>query len=104
MRLKRFIRLIITLALFAVATAHAQTTSNKFTEREVTFAGAGGLQLHGTLVLPSGTKGKAPGVLLLSGSGPTDRNGNQLPQIVTDLLKQIAERLAADGYASLRFD
>ena len=95
--------LTITLALFVVV-GHAQTPAGKFTEREVTFAGAGGLQLHGTLVLPSGIKGKAPGVLLLSGSGPTDRNGNQAPQIVTDLFKQIAERLAADGYASLRFD
>ncbi len=95
--------LTVTLPLFA-ATSYAQTTANKFTEREVTFAGAGGLQLHGTLVLPSGTKGKVGGVLLLPGSGPTDRNGNQPPQIVTDLLKQIAERLAADGYASLRFD
>lgn len=104
MRLKIFITVTITLGLFAVTEAQAQTTANKFTEREVTFAGAGGLQLHGTLVLPSGTKGKVGGVLLLPGSGPSDRNGNQAPQLVTDLLKQIAERLGADGYASLRFD
>jgi len=104
-RIKYFMMLPIALAVLVTANAiHAQTAANKFTEREVTFAGAGGLQLRGTLVLPSGIKGKAPGVLLLSGSGPTDRNGNQAPQIVTDLLKQIAERLAADGYASLRFD
>lgn len=103
MRLKLFIA-TITLGLFAVAIAHGQTTANKFTEREVTFTGAGGWQLRGTLVLPAGKKGKVPGALLLPGSGPTDRNGNQPPQIVTDLLKQIAERLAADGYASLRFD
>ena len=76
MKLKLFIMLIVTLALLAVA-SHAQTTSNKFTEREVTFAGGGGLQLHGTLVLPSGTKAKVGAVLLLPGSGPCDRNGNQ---------------------------
>jgi pimeloyl-ACP methyl ester carboxylesterase len=104
MKIKILIALTITLALSAVATVNPQTAANKFTEREVTFAGAGGLQLRGTLVLPSGIKGKAPGVLLLSGSGPTDRNGNAPPSIVTDLLKQIAERLAAEGYASLRFD
>ena len=86
-----------------VAKVDAQTTS-QFTEREVTFNGAGGFQLRGTLVLPSATKGKVPGVLLLPGSGPSDRNGNQPPQLVTDVLKQIAERLAADGFASLRFD
>jgi pimeloyl-ACP methyl ester carboxylesterase len=103
MRLKRFITLTITLVLFVIA-GHAQTAANKFTEREVTFAGAGGLQLRGTLVLPSGIKGKAAGLLLLPGSGAPDRNGNQAPDIITDLLKQIAERLAAEGYASLRFD
>jgi pimeloyl-ACP methyl ester carboxylesterase len=103
MKLKLFILLTFTLALISANTTHAQT-ANKFAEREVTFAGAAGLQLHGTLVVPSGIKGKVGGVLLLPGSGPTDRNGNQTPQLMTDLLKQIAERLAADGYASLRFD
>lgn len=102
MKLKRYITVLIALAAFTAATAHAQT-ANKFTEREVTFAGAGGFQLHGTLVVPS-IKGKAPGVLLLPGSGACDRNGNQPPGFITDLHKQIAERLAADGYASLRFD
>ena len=103
MRLTNCIMLTVALAALAAATTQAQTTASKFTEREVTFAGAGGFQLHGTLVAPS-IKGKVPGVLLLPGSGPTDRNGNQSPGFITDLLKQIAERLAADGYASLRFD
>ncbi len=94
--------LFAALAAFAIS-GGAQTTTNKFTEREVTFAGAGGLQLHGTVAVPV-SKGKVPGVLLLAGSGPTDRNGNQQPGLVTDLLKQIAERLAAEGYASLRYD
>src|SRR5262245_22663817 len=107
------ILVMLTIALCVFATAvgmltqvegQAQTVANKFTEREVTFAGSGGLQLHGTLVLPANRKGKVPGVLLLPGSGPTDRNGNQPPAFVTDLLKQIAERLAAEGIASFRFD
>lgn len=72
------------------------------TEKEVSFKGAGGLDLHGTLLIPDGSK--LPGVLLLPGSGPTDRNGNQPPLIVTDLLKETAERLAKEGYATLRFD
>jgi pimeloyl-ACP methyl ester carboxylesterase len=80
-----------------------QTSSASASEREMTFAGAGGISLLGTLVLPVGARGKVPGVLLLAGSGPTDRNGNA-PSIVIDLLKQIAERLAQEGYASLRFD
>jgi pimeloyl-ACP methyl ester carboxylesterase len=76
----------------------------EFKERELKFAGAGGLTLYGTFLLPLNAASKVPGVLLLPGSGATDRNGNQPPLLVTDLLKQIAERLAKEGYASLRFD
>ncbi|TDJ67466.1 MAG: alpha/beta fold hydrolase [Planctomycetota bacterium] len=73
--------------------------------REVAFEGAGGLELHGTLALPeSAPESGAPAFLLLPGSGPTDRDGNQPPLIVTDLLKQVAGRLAAEGIATLRFD
>ncbi len=72
-------------------------------DKEVSFKGYGGIDLKGTLALPSsGTK--HPAVLLLPGSGPTDRNGNQPPTLVTDLLKQIAEGLAKQGIASFRFD
>src|SRR5215831_11714463 len=97
------VRILFALGIFACG-SFATPAQTKFTDREVTFAGGGGLTLHGTLTLPVGVKGKVPGVLLLPGSGPSDRNGNQPPALITDLLKQIAERLAADGYGSLRFD
>lgn len=72
---------------------------------EVTVTGAGEFELRGTLLLPGeGAGDRAAAVLLLPGSGPTDRNGNQPPMLVTDLLSQIAERLAAEGIATLRFD
>jgi alpha-beta hydrolase superfamily lysophospholipase len=76
------------------------------TESEVQFKGMGGLMLSGTFVQPAATfSGPGPAVLLLPGSGPTDRDGNQLAGgLRTDLLKQIAEQLAANGIASLRFD
>ena len=70
---------------------------------DVQFAGVGGFSLRGTLTLPAGDK-PAPALLLIPGSGPTDRNGNQPPALVTDLLKQLAERLAREGVATLRFD
>jgi pimeloyl-ACP methyl ester carboxylesterase len=63
-----------------------------------------GLMLEGTLQLPIGATSKVPAILLLPGSGPTDRNGNSGLGITTDLLKQIAEELAKNGIASLRFD
>lgn len=71
--------------------------------QEVSFEGAGGIKLSGTLLTPEGN-GPFPCVLLLPGSGPSDRDGNQLPYLRTDVLKQIAERLQSDGIASFRFD
>ena len=73
-------------------------------DKEVVFKGAGGLDIRGTLAMPAGATGKVPAVLLLPGSGPTDRNGNQVPFFVTDLLKEISQSLNADGIATLRFD
>ena len=58
--------------------------------------------LHGTLLLPLGAQ-PPPVALLLAGSGPTDRDGNQ-PQARNDSLKRLARLLAAHGIASLRYD
>ncbi len=80
------------------------TLSSPPPEQFVTFIGHGGLELRGSLQMPEKRGSLVPAVLLLPGSGPTDRDGNQMPAIITDLLKQIAERLAKEGYASLRFD
>ena len=76
------------------------------TERAVRFAGSDGATLAGTLLLPRWSElQKVPGVVLIAGSGPTDRDGNNplVPERL-DLLKQIAELLAAAGIASLRYD
>ena len=75
-------------------------------QRAVRFAGSDGATLAGTLLLPIWSElEKVPGVVLVSGSGPTDRDGNNtlVPDRI-DLLKQIAELLAEAGIASLRYD
>jgi pimeloyl-ACP methyl ester carboxylesterase len=59
-------------------------------------------QLFGTLTTPDLTK-KYPVALLISGSGPTDRNGNN-PMMKNNSLKMLAEVLAKNGIASLRYD
>jgi pimeloyl-ACP methyl ester carboxylesterase len=61
--------------------------------------------LHSTLLLPKDTSKPMPVVLLLSGSGPTDRNGNS-PMLhgKNNALLMLAEGLAANGIASLRYD
>jgi len=60
--------------------------------------------IAGTLELPA-TSGKLPVVLLIAGSGPTDRDGNN-PMLPgkNDALKQLALALSARGIASVRYD
>jgi len=71
---------------------------------EVTFKGSDGFELAGTFEAPAGDK-PCPAVLLLPGSGPTDRDGNsKLVPAKIDILKQIADRLTVAGFATLRFD
>jgi pimeloyl-ACP methyl ester carboxylesterase len=75
-------------------------------QRPVRFTGSDGVSLAGTLLLPIKSElQKVPGVVLVAGSGPTDRDGNNplAPERI-DLLKQLAELLAAAGIASLRYD
>ena len=58
--------------------------------------------LHGTLLLPDGA-GPHPALLLVAGSGPVDRDGN-MPGLVNNSLRLLAEGLAEQGVATLRTD
>jgi uncharacterized protein len=58
--------------------------------------------LSGTLLKPAGVD-RPPVVLLIVGSGPTDRNGNQAGT-GPGSLRLLAETLAQRGIASLRYD
>lgn len=57
-------------------------------------------ELHGTYILADPKK---PVVLIIAGSGPTDRDGNN-PMAQNNSLKLLAEGLAEHGYSSLRYD
>ncbi len=60
--------------------------------------------LAGTLALPA-SSAKPPVVLIIAGSGPTDRDGNSamLPGH-NDSFRMLATALAEAGFASLRYD
>ncbi|AXP80180.1 Alpha/beta hydrolase family protein [Mariniflexile rhizosphaerae] len=58
--------------------------------------------IHGTLSISDPSK-ITPIVLIIAGSGPTDRNGNN-PMMTNNSLKMLAESLAEKGISSLRFD
>jgi hypothetical protein len=58
--------------------------------------------LQGALLSPASPT--APPVLLVPGSGPTDRDGNSTQGLKTDAYKLLAEALARRGIPSLRID
>ena len=59
--------------------------------------------LYGSLLLPR-TEQPPPVVLIIPGSGPTDRNGNSPDGAHTDNLRQLALVLAKNRIASVRYD
>ena len=71
----------------------------RFEEHDIT-VGSGSLAVPGTLSLPRG-RGRWPGVVLLSGGGPFDRDETSGPN---KPLKDLAWGLASQGVAVVRFD
>ena len=71
---------------------------------EIKFAGEN-VMLVGTLLLPKieGSK-RMPGVLIVGGAGPTTRDGVVFGQTAHTQYRELAESLAARGYAVLRYD
>jgi pimeloyl-ACP methyl ester carboxylesterase len=70
--------------------------------RDVEFHADDGVRLAGTLTTPAAGR-PVPVALLLSGSGPLDRDSN-MPGQVLDVGSALAAGLAAHGVGSLRFD
>jgi dienelactone hydrolase len=75
-----------------------------YTAREVTLTGPHGITLGGTLTIPSGSRGRVPAVVTITGSGQEDRDeyipvgGGYRP------FRQIADTLGRRGVAVLRLD
>lgn len=72
-------------------------------QSEEVFLKTDSAEIAGTLLLPKAQIQPFPVVLIIAGSGPTDRNGNN-PSMVNNSLKMVAEGLTSHGIASLRFD
>jgi uncharacterized protein len=72
-------------------------------DREIVFT-VDGTATYGTLHVPAHRAGqRLRAALLLPGSGPTDRDGNQ-PHTSPNTLAQVADALDSDRVATLRFD
>lgn len=70
-------------------------------EEDITFH-SGATRLAGTLTLP-GSQSEFPGVILVLGSGQVDRDENA-KKLPINAFKEIADHLAANGIATLRYD
>lgn len=87
----------------AVGHSRPQTPQPPFpyTETEVTFDGAGGAHLAGTLAVPDTPAAGSPAVVMISGSGAQDRDETVAAHRPFAV---IADHLARHGIASLRYD
>lgn len=81
---------------------HMQVSAYAAIEESVVQLETASGTLEGTLLVPEAKLGM-PVVLLVAGSGPTDRNGNQ-PGLHHNALLLLAQGLAQYGIASLRYD
>ncbi|MFM8850460.1 MAG: alpha/beta hydrolase [Cytophagales bacterium] len=77
------------------------STDSSYLETNISLATKSG-NLFGTVTTP-GFGNKFPIVLIIAGSGPTDRDGNN-PIMKNNSLKFLAYGLAKQGIASLRYD
>ncbi|AOR36788.1 alpha/beta hydrolase [Streptomyces fodineus] len=88
----------------AGASAAPQAAAVPAVDREVHFT-ADGTTAYGTLHIPAHRAGRRlAAALLLPGSGPTDRNGDEPPDYTPHNLALMADVLSDDGVMSLRFD
>ena len=90
--------------LFTLFTALCIVTAPLYAgEEDITLNTATG-DIHGKLMLPeSGIP--CPVVVIIAGSGPTDMNGNSIgTRMTNNSLLYLAQGLAANGIASVRYD
>ena len=108
--MRTFVLLAVSAVLFsacakdrAVTRDDAPGSEAAAAETDVSFDAAG-MTVHGTLTMPAG-EGPHPAVLLIAGSGPTDRNWNS-PLLPGDngSAALLARGLAERSIASLRYD
>jgi pimeloyl-ACP methyl ester carboxylesterase len=97
MSLQAMVFTLLGAALFAAVTVDAGR-GQAMTEEAWSHAG-----LAGTFAGPPAGAPPGPAVLIIAGSGPTDRDGNG-PYVSTDMYRMLAAGLGGEGIRSLRYD
>ncbi|HTV73056.1 MAG TPA: alpha/beta fold hydrolase [Candidatus Acidoferrales bacterium] len=104
--MKRREAIVAALLLGVLRPCAAWAASSDLTLSTATGQIAGTLEMPETPVGPAllGAQGPVPVVLIIAGSGPTDRNGNNPMGVTGNTYRLLAEALAAHGIASVRYD
>jgi pimeloyl-ACP methyl ester carboxylesterase len=76
---------------------------SSFNESEIVLKPGSGGEIFGTLTVPGKIR-KSPLVIIIAGSGPTDRDCNSPLGIKSNAYKMLAEGFAENGISTLRFD
>lgn len=97
----KMLNLLILLSINIQVATGSKTGDTTFTETEITLQTATGV-LYGTLTIPENAR-RMPVALIIAGSGPTDRDGNN-PVMKNNSLKILSADLSKNGIASLRYD
>ncbi|OCB78449.1 alpha/beta hydrolase [Flavobacterium crassostreae] len=96
------INIFIALLLFATLTVKASIIKDTISiESKIILQTKTG-EIYGTLTTPEKFD-KIPVALIIAGSGPTDRDGNN-PMMKNNSLKILASELSKNGIATLRYD
>lgn len=85
-------------ALFLLFVLFGFSQNDNYTSEEIVLTNL----IEGTLLIPAAEE-IVPLVILIQGSGPTDRDGNQ-PNMRNNSLKYLAESLAGENIATFRYD
>lgn len=97
-------RFILPLLVGCLGHCIGQPTDNdRAFEKELSIA-VKGCTLQGSLCIPGPTNPGQKILLIIAGSGPTDRNGNSGMGVTTNAYKLLASALAKSGIASFRYD
>ncbi|HEX8271771.1 MAG TPA: alpha/beta fold hydrolase [Longimicrobiaceae bacterium] len=88
----------------APKTDYSAPAGAPYRAEEVVVRTPSGITLAGTLTLPAGASGRVPAVLLLTGSGPQDRDQSSPALPGWRPFRQIADTLSRRGIAVLRLD
>lgn len=88
--------------LFAAIMLHASANAVPLTDTLPIVLHTTTGEIFGTLTVPVSSK-PIPVALIIAGSGPTDRNGNN-PMMKNESLHLLANALSEKNIASLRFD